>query len=130
MQTRLFPSAPDDRSPAGAEIRHLIDGVTGSMIHSTVPPGQVNRATVHATVSEFWHILSGQGEIWRRDATGEETTILEEGVSIDIPVGTAFQYRCTGPDSLQFLCVSMPRWPGAMEATFIEGPWEPTAPGG
>jgi mannose-6-phosphate isomerase-like protein (cupin superfamily) len=130
MQTRSFPSTPDGRSPAGAEIRHLIDGETGSMIHSTVLPGQVNRATVHATVSEFWHVISGEGQLWRRDATGEETTVLAAGISIDIPVGTVFQYRCTGDDPLQFLCVSMPRWPGHTEATFVEGPWTPNAPEG
>jgi mannose-6-phosphate isomerase-like protein (cupin superfamily) len=127
MQTRSFPSTPDGRSPAGAEIRYLIEGETGNMIHATVPPGQVNRATVHATVSEFWHVLSGEGQIWRRDGSDEETTALREGVSIDIPVGTAFQYRCTGAEPLQFLCISMPRWPGDNEATVIEGPWEPTA---
>lgn len=56
MQTRSFPSTPDARSPAGAEIRYLMEGETGGMIHSTVPPGQVNRATVHATVRRppFW----------------------------------------------------------------------------
>src|SRR6187397_3145784 len=117
MQTR---STPDARSPAGAEIRYLMDGTTGNMIHSTVPPGQVNRATVHATVSEFWYVLSGEGQIWRRDDAGEETTVLETGVSIDIPVGTAFQYRCTGVEPLQFVCVSFPRWPGATEATVID----------
>ena len=37
----------------GPDIRYLIEGETGNMIHSTVPPGQVNRAIVHATVSEF-----------------------------------------------------------------------------
>jgi mannose-6-phosphate isomerase-like protein (cupin superfamily) len=130
MQTRPFPSTADARSPAGAEIRHLIEGETGSMIHSTVPVGQVNRATVHATVSEFWHVLSGEGQIWRREGRSEETTVLRTGVSIDIPVGTAFQYRCTGADPLRFLCISMPRWPGEQEATFVEGPWKPTAPGG
>ena len=130
MQTRPFPSNPDGRSPAGAEIRYLMGGETGDMIHSTVPPGQVNRATVHATVSEFWHVLSGQGQIWRRDAAGEATTVLETGVSIDLPVGTAFQYRCDGNDPLQFICVTMPRWPGDEEATFIQGPWNPNAPGG
>jgi mannose-6-phosphate isomerase-like protein (cupin superfamily) len=130
MQTRSFPSTPDGRSPAGADVRILIEGEIGSMIHSTVPPGQVNRATIHATVSEFWHVLSGEGRIWRRDATGEEMTDLRRGVSIDIPVGTAFQYRCDGGDPLQFLCVGMPRWPGATEATIIEGPWQPTAPEG
>ena len=130
MQTRSFPSVPHGRSPAGAEIRHLIEGETGNMIHATVQPGQVNRATVHATVSEFWHVLSGAGEIWRREGVHEETTVLRRGVSIDIPVGTAFQYRCTGVDPLEFLCVSMPRWPGDTEATVIVGPWKATAPEG
>lgn len=130
MQTRRFPVNPDARSPAGAVVRYLIGGETGNMIHSTVPPGQVNRATVHATVSEFWHVLSGEGQIWRRDGGGEETTALVPGVSIDIPVGTAFQYRCTGDDPLQFICVTMPPWPGDREATVIEGPWQPTAPEG
>jgi mannose-6-phosphate isomerase-like protein (cupin superfamily) len=130
MQTRPFPSTPEARSPAGAEIRYLIEGETGGMIHSTVPPGQVNRATVHATVSEFWHVLSGDGQIWRRDRTGEETTFLRAGVSIDIPVGTAFQYRCDGADALKFICITMPPWPGDQEATVIDGPWMPTAPAG
>ncbi len=126
MQTRPLPESADARSPAGAEIRYLVDGDTGNMIHSTVPPGQVNRATVHATVSEFWYVLSGLGDIWRRDQTGEEVTLLEPAVAIDIPVGTAFQYRCTGTEPLRFLCISMPRWPGDTEATIIDGPWHPT----
>jgi len=95
------------------------------MIPSTVPPGQVNRATVHATVSEFWHVLSGRGEIWRRDESGEKVTLLTPGVSIDIPVGTAFQYRCTGAVPLVFTCTAMPPWPGEDEALIIDGPWAP-----
>ena len=130
MQTRSFPSTPEARCPAGAEIRYLMEGETGGMIHSTVPPGQVNRATIHATVSEFWYILSGQGRIWRRGGAGEETTVIEAGVSIDIPVGTAFQYRCDGVEPLRFICVTMPPWPGSAEATVIEGPWKPNAPEG
>jgi mannose-6-phosphate isomerase-like protein (cupin superfamily) len=126
MQTRSFPSAADGRSPAGAEIRHLIDGEAGGLIHGTLVPGQVTRATVHGTVSELWYVLSGAGQIWRRDAIGEQTTALGRGVSIDIPVGTAFQYRCTGVAPLQFICITMPRWPGPQEATVIEGPWTPT----
>ncbi|KQW85739.1 cupin [Devosia sp. Root413D1] len=130
MQTRPFPPVPHGRSPAGAEVRLLVDGMTGGMIHSTVPPGQVNRATIHATVSEFWFVLSGEGQIWRRDDTGEQTTALTRGVSIDIPVGTAFQYRCNGAAPLEFICISMPPWPGSHEATIIAGPWEPNAPEG
>jgi mannose-6-phosphate isomerase-like protein (cupin superfamily) len=128
MQTRSFPSSPDGRSPAGAEIRFLIENESGGLIHATVPPGQVNRATVHATVSEFWHVLGGRGQIWRRDADGEVMTSLRAGVTIDVPVGTAFQYRCTGAEPLQFLCITMPPWPGNEEASPIEGPWEPNAP--
>ena len=128
MQTRPFPETPDARSPAGADIRYLMEGATGNMIHSTVPAGQVNRATVHATVNEFWHVLSGRGEIWRRDERGEDVSVLEPGVSIDIPVGTAFQYRCTGAEPLRFLCISMPPWPGNAEATLLDRPWVPTVP--
>lgn len=128
MQTRPLPDSPDARSPAGAEIRFLLSSGAGNMIHAAVAPGQVNRATVHATVSEFWHILSGRGEIWRRDGSEEGVTDLTPDVSLDIPVGTSFQYRCTGPEALRFLCVTMPPWPGDAEATIIEGPWAPTAP--
>ena len=60
----------------------------------------------------------------------EVTVLMLPGVSIDIPVGTAFQYRCTGAEALRFLCISMPPWPGDAEATQIEGPWVPTAPVG
>ena len=128
MRTHPLPETPDDRSPAGAEIRYVMEGAAGNMIHSTVSPGQVNRATVHATVSEFWHVPSGRGEIWRRDQFGEEVAVLEPGVSIDISVGTAFQYRCTGAEPLRFLCIAMPPWPGRAEASLLDGPWVPTAP--
>ena len=96
------------------------------MIHSTVPPGQINRAMLHASVSEFWYVLEGVGKIWRRDTTSEQVTALEPGVSIDIPVGTAFQYRNTGEIPLKFICITMPPWPGDSEAAHISGAWEPT----
>ena len=70
-----------------------MDGPTGNMIHSTVPPGQINRATRHKTVSEFWHVLDGEGEIWRSDGTDQSVVKLVSGVSIDIPRG----YRLSVP---------------------------------
>jgi mannose-6-phosphate isomerase-like protein (cupin superfamily) len=126
MKQTTLPEKPDARSPAGAEIRFIMDGPTGNMIHSTVPSGQVNRATRHKTVSEFWHVLEGQGEIWRSDGVNGSIVSLTAGVSIDIPVGTAFQYRNCGKEPLKFICISMPPWPGDEEAVYVDGPWQPT----
>ena len=117
---------PDAKSPAGADIRYLMDGKMGNMIHSTVPPHQVNKATVHATVSEFWYILEGHGEIWRDDGEESNVTDLVPGTAIDIPAGTAFQYRNVSDVDLKFICIAMPPWPGDSEATFIKGTWQPT----
>jgi len=126
MKQTELPETPDAKSPAGAEIRFIMDGPTGNMIHSTVPPGQVNRATRHRSVSEFWHVLEGQGQIWRSDGSQESVVDLSAGVSIDIPTATAFQYRNTGLLPLKFICVSMPPWPGDDEADHVNGPWMPT----
>jgi lipoprotein-anchoring transpeptidase ErfK/SrfK len=53
IKASTLPEQPDAKSPAGADIRFFMDGKTGIMIHSTVPPHQINKATVYATVSEF-----------------------------------------------------------------------------
>lgn len=126
MKTTILPQYPDAKSPAGADIRYMMDGKTGNMIHSTVPPHQVNRATVHATVSEFWYVLEERGEIWRDDGVESCVTALVPGTAIDIPVGTAFQYRNISDEDLKFICISMPRWPGDAEATYVKGIWPPT----
>jgi mannose-6-phosphate isomerase-like protein (cupin superfamily) len=53
-------------------------------IHGTVPPHQVNKATVHATVTEFWYVLEGHGEILRDN--GVESCITVHG---SLPVARA-----------------------------------------
>jgi len=126
MKTTMLPEKSDRKSPAGADIRILMDGKTGGMIHSTVPPHQINKATVHATVSEFWYVLEGHGEIWRDDGKENNITVLVPGTSIDIPVGTAFQYRNVSDVELKFICITMPPWPGESEATYVKGIWQPT----
>ncbi len=126
MQESSLPEEPDATSPAGAYVRRLIEGEHGGMIHSTVPPGQINRAMVHKTVSEFWHVLEGHGQIWRADDFEERVVDLLPGVTIDIPVGTKFQYRNIGTNDLKFLCVTMPPWTGPHEATPVEGTWQST----
>ena len=126
MKTTTLPDQPDAKSPAGADIRFIMDGETGNMIHSTVPPQQINKATIHATVSEFWYILEGKGEIWRNNGKESSITVLAPGTSIDIPAGTAFQYRNSSDLELKFICIAMPPWPGDSEASYVEGNWEPT----
>jgi len=126
MKTKMLPEYPDAKSPAGADIRFLLDSITGNMIHSTVPPHQVNKATVHATVSEFWYVLEGHGEIWRDDGVASCITVLVPGTSIDILAGTAFQYRNISDVDLKFICIAMPPWPGDSEAAYVKGKWQPT----
>ena len=100
------------------------------MIHSTVPPGQVNRATVHATVSEFWHVLSGQGQIWRRDGRVRRQQFWKQAFPIQHPGRDRIPYRCTGVDPLQFLCITMPPWPGDKKRRSSRGPGERPLPEG
>src|SRR2546422_559815 len=97
-----------------------MDGPHGNMIHSTVPPGMVGRACHFRTIDEYWYVLSGEGEIWRSAPDGHESiTQLLAGVCIDIPLGTAFQYRCTGSVPLVFTCTALPPWPGDDEAVVV-----------
>jgi len=126
MKTVTLPNKPDAKSPAGADIRFMMDGAAGNMIHSTVPPLQTNKATIHTTVSEFWYILEGEGELWRSNGSENTITSLVAGTAIDIPVGTAFQYRNISENDLKFICIAMPPWPGDSEATPVKGPWTHT----
>jgi len=126
MKTVMLSKQPDAKSPAGADIRFLISGETGNLIHSTVPAYQVNKATVHRTVHEFWYVLEGQGEIWRDDGVESCVTNLVPGTSIDIPPGTVFQYRNISNSELKFICIDMPPWPGNAEARYVEGKWQAT----
>lgn len=113
-------------SPAGAEVRSDLSNELGSIAHCTLIKGKTSKPVAHKTVSEFWHVLSGKGEIWRQQSGNSLITQLEPGITIDIPLGTEFQYRCTGAD-LVFLCVTMPPWPGADEVRYLEkGAWAPT----
>jgi len=125
MKTVPLPTQADAKSPAGGDIRFLIDGETGNMIHSTVPPHQINKATVHATVHEFWYVLEGHGEIWKDNGLESCVTVLVPGTSLDIPAGTAFQYRNVSISDLKFICIAMPPWPGKSEAAYVDGKWQP-----
>jgi mannose-6-phosphate isomerase-like protein (cupin superfamily) len=96
-------------------------------------PGQVAAAVVHRTVDELWFVVEGSGWLWRRErgADGDlpgnaegDLSRLEPGVSVDLPVGTAFQFRASEDAELVVVGVTMPPWPGDGEAVpILDGPW-------
>jgi mannose-6-phosphate isomerase-like protein (cupin superfamily) len=120
---RALPDAYDVLAPDGSEVRILAGSDRGSMAHFTLPPGQVSLAVAHHTVEEIWFVLSGQGRMWRKTGNVETVTELTSGLSLTIPVGTHFQFRCDGNDALKCVGVTMPRWPGSEEAFEVKGKW-------
>lgn len=122
LEAALAVPAPD-----GSTVHILAAGGCGSMARFSLPPGAVSRAVAHRTVEELWFILDGRGRMWRRAPDGqEEVTALLPGLSLSIPVGTAFQFRAEGDAPLLALGVTMPPWPGMEEAVPVEGAWAPT----
>ena len=119
----MLGEVPDGLAPDGSEVRLLtaLDG--GSMAHFTLAPGGVSKAVAHRTVEELWFITKGEGEMWRRQDGREAVTRLVPGLSLTIPLGTAFQFRNTGDRPLSFVLVTMPPWPGPDEAVLVDGPW-------
>lgn len=110
-------------APDGSEVRELARLAGGTMAHFTLPPGASSKAVKHRTVEEIWFILAGRGRMWRRGADGERVTDLTPGLSITIPLGTAFQFRNDGDGPLTAVAITMPPWPGANEAVFVDGVW-------
>jgi len=97
------------------------------MAQFALPPDAVSKAVAHRTVEEIWYIVSGRGRMWRQLDGREEITELSPGISITIPVGTRFQFRCDGAEALVAVGTTMPPWPGDDEAYVVEGKWAATA---
>jgi mannose-6-phosphate isomerase-like protein (cupin superfamily) len=123
IAVRKLPNDFDVLAPDGSEVRVLATSSRGSMAHFKLHPGQVSEAIMHRTVEEIWYITAGQGEMWCGFDDVEEVTSLHAGVSIALPVGVRFQFRCEGDVALEAVGVTMPPWPGEAEAVFVEGKW-------
>lgn len=129
LATIRLGSKPDARAPDGTLVRFLPALAGGSLAHFELPAGAVSHAVTHRTVEEIWYFLSGRGQMWRRFGAEESIVEVEAGVSLTIPLGTAFQFRAIGEAPLTFLAITMPPWPGAQEADRIEGHWLATVGG-
>lgn len=116
----------DVTAPDGSEVRVLVATGRGSMAHFTLAPGQVSKAVAHRTIEEIWYITAELGRMWRRLDQDESITDLRPGLSLSIPTGARFQFRCDGDRPLQAIGVAMPPWPGEDEAYGVEGIWPPS----
>jgi mannose-6-phosphate isomerase-like protein (cupin superfamily) len=124
--TIVIAEAPDAMAPDGSEVRLLGASTRGSMAAFRLAPGAVSKAVAHRTVEEIWYFIAGRGRMWRRLDEAEEVTEVGRGVSVTIPIGVHFQFRCDGGEPLEAVAVTMPPWPGVDEAYPVAGIWEPT----
>jgi mannose-6-phosphate isomerase-like protein (cupin superfamily) len=125
FETMTLPPAPDVLAPDGSQVRILLRLQGGSMAHFRLDPGQTSIAVAHRSVEELWYVVSGRGEMWRKQADRDETVQLAAGSCVSIPVGTAFQFRCSGGDPFEAVAVTMPPWSDADEAYAVDGAWQP-----
>lgn len=122
--TKLITEMPDAVAPDGSEVRLLCASPRGSMAMFRLAPGAVSKAVAHRTVEEIWYFTAGRGRLWRKLGEREAITEVAPGVSITIPTGTHFQFRCDGGEPLEAVAVTMPPWPGAHEAYAVPGIWK------
>jgi mannose-6-phosphate isomerase-like protein (cupin superfamily) len=113
-------------APDGSDVRLLLGLAAGGMAHFELAPDQTSKAVMHRTVEEIWFILSGSGQMWRRQNERAEIVDLCPGVCLTIPLGTLFQFRSIGQEPLRAVAVTMPLWPGDGEAVIVSGEWQPT----
>jgi mannose-6-phosphate isomerase-like protein (cupin superfamily) len=114
----------DYLAPDGSEIQELVNVSGAGLAHCRLPVGGQSIAVRHQTVEEIWFFLSGIGEVWRKLGDIAEVTPVHTGVSLTIPIGTNFQFRNNGQEALDFVIVTIPRWPGTGEAVQVEGKWK------
>ena len=123
FDTHPLPIDPTVTAPDGSQVRVLLGLAGGGMAHFELAAGQVAKAVTHRTVEEIWFIVSGRGQMWRRQGPREQVVELSAGLCLTIPLGTQFQFRAAPDATLAAVAVTLPPWPGEGEAVFVPGPW-------
>jgi mannose-6-phosphate isomerase-like protein (cupin superfamily) len=126
FETKQISAEPDAVAPDGSEVRVLCQLSRGGLAAFSLAPEAVSKAVAHRTIEEVWYFTSGQGRMWRRLGEHEEIVAVGPGISISIPTGTHFQFRCDGLEPLTAIGATMPPWPGEGEAFRVEGKWQST----
>lgn len=115
-------------APDGSEIRLLHSLAGASVVHCALPVGGISIPVRHRTVEEVWYFVAGGGQVWRKQGRHELVLDVRSGLSLTIPLGTAFQFRNTGAVPLEFIITTTPPWPGDDEAVVLDaGRWTPTS---
>ncbi len=128
LETKRISAAADVIALDGSEVRVLCGLSRGALSMFSLGSGAVARAVAHRTIEEVWYFVAGRGRMWRKLGDQEEITEVSPGVSICIPTGTHFQFRCDGPETLTAIAAVMPPWPGEGEVYAVAGVWMPTVP--
>ena len=121
--TIALADAPRVKAPDGSDVRPLLALGGGSLAHFELAAGRTSVAVAHRSVEEIWFVTGGRGEMWRKAEEREEIAALTAGVSLTIPLGTAFQFRSFGTEQLTMVAITMPPWPGEGEAYQVAGRW-------
>jgi mannose-6-phosphate isomerase-like protein (cupin superfamily) len=124
--TLALANAPLVKAPDGSDVRPLLSLPGGSLAHFELAGDRTSIAVAHRSVEEIWFVIGGRGEMWRKGKEREEITALAAGLSLTIPLGTAFQFRSFGPEPLTIVAITMPPWPSEGEADRVEGKWPPS----
>ncbi|HEY4471477.1 MAG TPA: cupin domain-containing protein, partial [Stellaceae bacterium] len=103
FETKRLAVEPDAIAPDGSEVRVLCQVPRGGLAIFSLPPRAVAKSVAHQTVEEVWYILSGSGRMWRKLGEQEEILELRPGISLTIPTGTHFQFRCDGDERLDVI---------------------------
>lgn len=126
FDTKRISSKPDAIALDGSQVRVLCGLLRGSLSVFTLRAHAVARAVAHRTIEEVWYVVAGTGQMWRRLGDQEEIVAIEPGVSLSIPTGTHFQFRCDGAEALTIVAAVMPPWPGDHEVYAVNGRWAAT----
>ena len=123
--TGELPAEPTQISPGGkTEIRMLPNLPSGEVTHAHLARQEISTPAYLDGHDEFFYVLAGRGEIWRKDDDVEEVVELRPQRCVSIPDGILFQYRSLH-EPLVFLVVVAPRWTKDHWHEAPAGRWDP-----
>jgi mannose-6-phosphate isomerase-like protein (cupin superfamily) len=122
--TAILPTSATRTAPSGnVEIRILPHFESGEITHAFVGSRSTSRPAFMEKITEFFYVLDGEGELWRRSGKEEEIVRLNPRRCVSMPAGVHYQFRCVNPPMI-LLVVVAPRWDMNQWHEVPEGFWE------